>query len=61
MAEIFFPLAEATLDFLPLKGSLSDRLPFEALGEAERESLGLFFEKAVRHGFAPEALPLRFL
>lgn len=32
-----------------------------SLGEAERESLALFFEKAVRHGFAPGALPLRFL
>ncbi|MBI4911686.1 MAG: menaquinone biosynthesis protein [Acidobacteria bacterium] len=31
------------------------------LGEAERESLALFFDKAVRHGFAPEAKPLRFL
>lgn len=31
------------------------------LGEAERESLALFFEKAVRHGFAPENRPLRFL
>ena len=31
------------------------------LGEAERESLGLFFEKAVRHGFAPKEKPLRFL
>jgi len=31
------------------------------LGEAERESLALFFEKAVRHGFAPEEKPLRFL
>jgi chorismate dehydratase len=31
------------------------------LGEAERESLALFFEKAVRHGFAQEAKPLRFL
>lgn len=31
------------------------------LGEAERESLALFFEKAVRHGFAPEHQPLRFL
>jgi len=31
------------------------------LGEAERESLGLFFEKAVKHGFAPEMKPLRFL
>ena len=31
------------------------------LGEAERESLALFFEKALRHGFAPEPKPLRFL
>jgi chorismate dehydratase len=31
------------------------------LGEAERESLALFYEKAVRHGFAPEVKPLRFL
>ena len=30
-------------------------------GEAERESLGLFYEKAVRHGFAPEEKPLHFL
>ena len=26
-----------------------------------RESLALFYEKAVRLGFAPELLPLRFL
>ncbi len=32
-----------------------------SLGEAERESLGLFYEKAVQHGFAPELKPLRFL
>jgi len=32
-----------------------------SLGEAERESLALFFEKAVAHGFAPEVKPLRFL
>ena len=32
-----------------------------ALGEAERESLALFYEKAVRHGFAPEMRPLNFL
>lgn len=32
-----------------------------SLGEAERESLALFFEKAVAHGFAPELKPLRFL
>jgi chorismate dehydratase len=31
------------------------------LGEAERNSLALFFEKAVRHGFAPAEKPLRFL
>jgi chorismate dehydratase len=31
------------------------------LGEAERESLALFFEKAVRHGFAEEPRGLRFL
>ena len=31
------------------------------LGEAERDSLSLFFEKAVHHGFAPAVLPLRFL
>jgi chorismate dehydratase len=31
------------------------------LGEAERDSLALFYEKAVRHGFAPEEKPLRFL
>jgi len=31
------------------------------LGETERESLSLFFEKAVRMGFAPGNSPLRFL
>ncbi len=31
------------------------------LGEAEIRSLSLFFEKAVKHGFAQEHLPLRFL
>ena len=31
------------------------------LGEAERQSLALFYEKAVRHGFAPEAKELQFL
>jgi predicted solute-binding protein len=31
------------------------------LGEAERESLSLFYEKAVRMGFAPKNAPLRFL
>jgi len=32
-----------------------------ALGEMERESLSLFYEKAVRMGFAPKNAPLRFL
>jgi chorismate dehydratase len=31
------------------------------LGESEIRSLSLFFEKAVKHGFAAEHLPLRFL
>lgn len=31
------------------------------LGEAERESLDLFFDKAARHGFAPTPKPLAFL
>ena len=31
------------------------------LGEMERESLSLFYEKAVSMGFAPENSPLRFL
>jgi chorismate dehydratase len=32
-----------------------------SLGESERESLALFYEKAVKHGFAPTHKPLRFL
>jgi chorismate dehydratase len=32
-----------------------------SLGEAERESLALFFEKAVLNGFAPGNKALRFL
>jgi len=32
-----------------------------SLGETERESLSLFYEKAVKMGFAPENAPLRFL
>jgi chorismate dehydratase len=32
-----------------------------SLGEAERESLALFYEKAVAHRFAFELKPLRFL
>jgi len=39
---------------------LSENISY-SLGEAERESLSLFFEKAVVHGFAPEVKPLRFL
>ncbi len=31
------------------------------LGEAELQSLSLFFGKAVSHGFAEERLPLKFL
>jgi len=31
------------------------------LGPEEEESLALFFEKAVRHGFAPEARPIQYL
>lgn len=31
------------------------------LGDAERQSLALFYEKALRHGFAPEAKELKFL
>jgi chorismate dehydratase len=32
-----------------------------SLGEIEQESLELFFQKAVAHGFAPELRPLRFI
>ena len=39
---------------------LSENLSY-SLGEAERESLALFYEKAVRQGFAPENKPLQFL
>jgi chorismate dehydratase len=45
---------------LELREYLTENISY-ALGEAERESLGLFFEKAVRHGFAPDHRPLRFL
>ena len=31
------------------------------LGEAEEQSLGLFFAKAVKHGFAQELKPIRYL
>lgn len=43
-----------------LKEYLTENITY-CLGEAERESLALFFEKAVRNGFAPETQPLRFL
>lgn len=45
---------------LELREYLTENISYR-LGEAERESLALFFAKAVRHGFAPQDLPLRFL
>jgi chorismate dehydratase len=45
---------------LELQEYLTENIRY-LMGEAERESLQLFFEKAVRHGFAPELKPLRFL
>lgn len=45
---------------LELQEYLTQNISYH-LGEAERESLALFFEKAVRHGFAPENRALRFL
>ena len=45
---------------LELREYLTGNISY-VLGEAERESLGLFFEKAVRHGFAPATKALRFL
>lgn len=45
---------------LELREYLTENISYN-LGEAERESLALFYEKAVRHGFAPEAKPLSFL
>jgi chorismate dehydratase len=45
---------------LELDEYLTEHLSY-TLGEAERESLALFFEKAVRQGFAPEMKPLSFL
>ncbi len=45
---------------IELQEYLTENISY-TLGEAERESLALFFEKAVRHGFAPEEKPLRFL
>jgi chorismate dehydratase len=43
-----------------LREYLTENIAY-ALGEAERESLALFYEKAVANGFAPENKPLRFL
>ena len=45
---------------LELREYLTENISYH-LGEAERESLQLFYEKAVRHGFAPELKPLRWL
>jgi chorismate dehydratase len=45
---------------LELNEYLTENISY-TLGEAEQKSLGLFFEKAVRHGFAPEEKPLKFL
>jgi chorismate dehydratase len=45
---------------LELTEYLTSNISYQ-LGESERESLQLFFEKSVRHGFAPELKPLRFL
>jgi chorismate dehydratase len=43
-----------------LREYLTENISYH-LGDRERESLALFFEKAVRNGFAPEARPLAFL
>jgi len=43
-----------------LREYLTENISY-SLGEAERDSLALFFEKAVSHGFAPEVKPLHFL
>jgi chorismate dehydratase len=45
---------------LELREYLTENISY-SLGELERESLRLFFEKAVRHGFAPELKPLHYL
>ncbi len=45
---------------LELREYLTENISYH-LGEAEQKSLALFFEKAVRHGFAPEGRALRFL
>ena len=43
-----------------LREYLTENISY-SLGEAERESLALFYEKAVRNGFAPANKPLQFL
>jgi chorismate dehydratase len=43
-----------------LREYLTENISYH-LGDRERESLALFFEKAVRNGFAPEDRPLSFL
>jgi chorismate dehydratase len=45
---------------LELREYLTENISYH-LGEAERESLALFFDKAVRQGFAPTEKALRFL
>lgn len=45
---------------IELQEYLTENISY-TLGEAECASLGLFFEMAVKHGFAPEVLPLHFL
>ena len=43
-----------------LREYLTENISY-SLGERERESLALFYEKAVANGFAPDHQPLRFL
>ncbi len=45
---------------LELQEYLTENISYQ-LGEAERQSLQLFYEKAVRQGFAPELKPLNWL
>ncbi len=45
---------------LELHEYLTDNIHY-TLGDAEHRSLDLFFEKAVRNGFAPSCQPVRFL
>ncbi len=45
---------------LELTEYLTENIRYQ-LGEAEIRSLSLFYEKAVKQGFAPEHLPLKFL